>query len=54
MDPERLEVEARVDPDRESALTFLIRGDVPSAVKAMPVQFVADVEIETGAAIVRD
>jgi hypothetical protein len=32
----------------------VIRGDVTSAVKAMPVQFIADVEIDTGAALVRD
>ena len=54
MDPEKVEVEARSTASTDNAVTFLIRGDVTSAVKAMPVQFVADVELETGEALVRD
>lgn len=51
-DPATLEVEPTLSTQRENAVTYLIRGDITSAVKAMPVQFVADVEIETGAATV--
>ena len=54
MDPKKVEVEARSTIERDNAVTFLIRGDVTSAVKAMPVQFIADVEVETGEAVVRD
>ena len=54
MDASKVEVEARSTIERDNAVTFLIRGDVTSAVKAMPVQFIADVEIETGEAVVRD
>ena len=52
MDASKVEVEARGGHD--NAITFMIRGDVTSAVKAMPVQFLADVEVETGEAVVRD
>ena len=54
MDPEKVEVEARSTVEKDNAVTFVIRGDVTSAVKAMPVQFVADVEVETGEAVVRE
>ena len=54
MDAEKVEVEARSTIERDNAVTFMIRGDVTSAVKAMPVQFIADVEVETGEAVVRD
>jgi type VI secretion system protein ImpF len=54
MDREKIEVEARSNIERDNAVTFMIRGDVTSALKAMPVQFVADVEVETGAAVVRE
>jgi type VI secretion system protein ImpF len=54
MAADKLEVEARSTIERDNAVTFLIRGDVTSAVKAMPVQFIADVEVETGEAVVRD
>ena len=54
MDAEKVEVEARSTIERDNAVTFMIRGDVTSAVKAMPVQFIADVEVETGEAVVSD
>ena len=54
MDASKVEVEARSTVERDNAVTFVIRGDVTSAVKAMPVQFIADVEVETGEAVVRD
>lgn len=54
IDSRGLEVEVRASTSRENALSFLIRGDITSAVKAMPVHFVADVEVDTGAATVRE
>ena len=54
MDAEKVEVEPRSTVERDNAVAFMIRGDVTSAVKAMPVQFVADVELETGEALVRE
>jgi type VI secretion system protein ImpF len=54
IDPETIEVEVRANADRDNTLSFFIRGDISSAVKAMPVNFVADVEVDTGATVVRD
>jgi type VI secretion system protein ImpF len=54
IDPERLDVEAKTTPERPNAITFVIRGDVTSAVHALPVEFKTDVEIDTGAATVRE
>ena len=54
MDPEKLGVEAQSNVERDNAISFMIRGDVTSAVKAMPVEFVADVEVETGQSVVRE
>jgi type VI secretion system protein ImpF len=39
---------------KDNAISFMIRGDVTSAVKALPIEFVADVEVETGQAAVRE
>ena len=54
MDAGKLGVEARSAVERDNAISFTIRGDVTSAVKAMPVEFVADVEVETGQSRVRE
>lgn len=54
IEPTTLDVEVRATDERENAVTFVIRGDISSAVKAVPVQFVTDVEVDTGAATVRD
>lgn len=54
MDPRHLEVEASAKPERPNAVTFVIRGDISNAVHAMPVEFKTDVEIDTGAASLRD
>jgi type VI secretion system protein ImpF len=54
IDAEKLSVEPHANIARDNAISFIIRGDVTSAVKAMPVEFVADVEVETGAAVVRE
>jgi hypothetical protein len=40
--------------ERENAVTFLIEGDVVSAVRAIPVKFHTDVETDTAAVVVRD
>jgi type VI secretion system protein ImpF len=54
IEPRGLDVEATTTPERPNAVTFLIRGDVTSAVNALPVEFKTDVEIDTGTASVRE
>jgi type VI secretion system protein ImpF len=54
IDPQRLDVDAKSTPERPNAVTFVIRGDVTHAVNALPVEFKTDVEIDTGAATVRE
>jgi type VI secretion system protein ImpF len=41
-------------PDRDDAITYVIRGDITSAVQAMPVEFVTDIEVDTGVATLRE
>ncbi|HUO23137.1 MAG TPA: type VI secretion system baseplate subunit TssE [Caulobacteraceae bacterium] len=52
--PSTLSVTAEGYGLRENALTYVIHGDVTSAVHALPVRFATDVEVDTGAATVRD
>jgi type VI secretion system protein ImpF len=40
--------------ERENSITYLIHGDVTSAVKAVPVKFRTDFEADTAAATVRE
>ncbi|MDB5445621.1 MAG: hypothetical protein JWQ97_938 [Phenylobacterium sp.] len=54
IDPQHIEVEATVTPERPNSVTFVIRGDVTNAVNVMPVEFKTDVEIDTGAATLRE
>jgi type VI secretion system protein ImpF len=54
IDPKRLDVEAQVLKEKPNAVTYVIRGDVTSAVNALPVMFKTDVEIDTGATTVRE
>ena len=54
LDPAKLEVEASPDVGVDNAIKYVIRGDIVSAVRAMPVQFYAAVEVETGEALVRE
>jgi type VI secretion system protein ImpF len=54
IDPKTLAVEPRGSVERDNAVSFDLRGDVVSAVNAMPVRFVTDVEVDTGAVTVRD
>jgi type VI secretion system protein ImpF len=53
-DPKTLEVEPQKSGKQDDTVTFVLRGDVTAAVNAMPVQFNTDVEMDTGAATVRD
>ena len=54
LDPSKLEVTASPTVGLDNAISYTIRGDITSAVRAMPVQFVANVEVETGEAVVRE
>ena len=51
---ETLSVESREIGHRENAVTYIVSGDISSAVKAMRVRYFTDVEFDTGAATVRD
>ncbi|MGC1302881.1 MAG: type VI secretion system baseplate subunit TssE [Caulobacteraceae bacterium] len=50
VEPRTLDVEPGVRSDRANSVTFVIRGDVSTAVSALPVEFRTDIEIDTGAA----
>ncbi|MFL5297569.1 MAG: type VI secretion system baseplate subunit TssE [Phenylobacterium sp.] len=54
IDPQKLDVDPMTATDRPNAVTFVIRGDVTTAVNALPVEFKTDVEIDTGAATLRE
>jgi type VI secretion system protein ImpF len=52
--PKRLSVEVRENTERENALTFEINCEILTAVEPLPVRFVTDIEVDTGATTVRD
>lgn len=54
LDQNILTVEAVSTSARENAVTYVIAGDITSAVEALRVQFYTDVETDTGAADVRE
>lgn len=54
MDAHQLEVEPLKTIEREQAVTFIIRGDISSAVQALPVEFKTDVELDTAAVTLRE
>ena len=54
LDPDRLSVEINSKSERENAVTYLIAGDVTSAVRSISVQYMTDIEVDTGAANVRE
>lgn len=54
MDEKSLVVEVSEQVERENAITFVIHGDVRSAVRAIPVKFRTDVELDTAAVTVRE
>lgn len=45
-----LEVTPSLAPSRPNSVSFVIRGDITAAVRAMPVEIRTDVEVDTGAA----
>ncbi len=49
-----LSVEPVETVERENSVTYVIHGDVTSAVKALPVKFRTDIEADSAAATVRD
>lgn len=51
---ERLDVEVAETPERDNAVTFTVRSDVVSTLQPLPVAFKTDVELDSGAAMVRD
>jgi len=54
LDEASLIVEPADDRERENSITFIIHGDVRSAVRALPVQFKTDIEADTAAVVVRE
>lgn len=54
IDTQHLEVDPVTADNKPNAVTFVIRGDVTAAVKALPVEFKTDVEIDTGIATLRE
>jgi type VI secretion system protein ImpF len=54
LDAASLSIEVRPTLERENAVTFVISGDITAAVQALKVRYVADIEVDTGAASVRD
>ena len=54
LNPDVLDVDVAENAERENAVTYVVRGDVLSAIQALPVQYKTDVEVETGAATVRE
>jgi type VI secretion system protein ImpF len=54
IDEKSLIVEPQTTRERENAVTYLIYGDVTSAVNAMPIKFRTDVEADTAAVTVRE
>lgn len=53
-DPDSLVVETSDDIERENSITFVIHGDVSSAVHALPMTLKTDVEIDSAAITVRE
>ena len=54
LDARRLTVEVRASTERENAVTFVIAGDITTAVDALKARYVADIEFDTGLATVRE
>ncbi|MET0178959.1 MAG: type VI secretion system baseplate subunit TssE, partial [Novosphingobium sp.] len=54
IDESTLVVEPAGKVERENSVTFVIHGDVRSAVRALPVKFRTDIEADTAAATVRE
>src|ERR1700753_1262286 len=52
--PRRLKVEPVAETEKQTAVTYIIRGDVTSAVQALPVEFKTDIEVDTASVTVRE
>ena len=54
LDPATLDIEVQPNPGREDAVTFVVRSDIASSLEPLPVQYKTDIDVDTGAALVRD
>ena len=54
IDKSSLEVTVSEQVEKENAITFVIEADVTSAVRAIPVRFHTDVEVDTAVATLRE
>ncbi len=54
IDAKSLAVEPVDAVERENSFTYVIRGDVTSAVRAMPIKFRTDIEADTASVAVRE
>ena len=54
IEPATLEVEVSERVERENSITFVIKADVRSAVRAIPIKFRTDLEVETAEVMIRD
>ncbi len=54
LDASKLQVSVNTGIGLDNAVSYVIRGDIASAVRAMPVQYFASIEVETGEAVVRE
>jgi type VI secretion system protein ImpF len=54
IDPAQLTVESVRGDEKSHAVTYIIRGDVTSAVTAMPVEFKTDIEPDTASVTLRE
>lgn len=54
LDPEKLVVTSTHSVGLDNAISYVINGDITSAVNAMPVRFLANIEVETGEAVVQE
>ena len=51
---DKLQVGINTGIGLDNAVSYVIRGDIASAIRAMPVQYFASIEVETGEAVVRE
>ncbi len=54
LDAQTLKIEAKPSVDIENSVSYVIHGDITSAVRALPVEYIASVEVETGQAVVQE
>ena len=54
IDTATLEVDVSEQVERENSITFVIKADVRSAVRAIPIKFRTDLEVETAEVMIRE